>query len=243
MSLIWATDAVAAGTDSPGIARAARALRRMDGLWVLSQPQVEAVRAWLGPSCPPVSFLRFGVDTSFYKHVPYPSGAPHVVSVGGDRDRDPTTLFAALAIVRHRRPDVSVTVQSPSSVPAPDGVRKISRLTHAQVANLLASATVVAIATVPNVHASGITVGLEAMSVGRPPVVCATSGMDDYFDDGVTALVVPPQDPDVMANAILELVEHPVRAAAMGEAATVSVHEQFTTSVMCEQIRRIVGMS
>lgn len=237
--VIWATDSVAAGRETPELRRIADGLRRLDGLWVLSRPQVDAVRDWLGDDCPPVHFLRFGVDPEFYRQRPYPS-APHVVSVGGDRDRDPATLFSALDLVRRRRGDVTCTVQSTSDLTPPAGVTKVGRLTHSGVAALLAEASVVAIATRPNLHASGMTVGLEAMAVGRPVVACATPGMEDYFAGGVDSELVAPADPQAMADAILGLLDDRDRAARFGEAGHRAVTTRHTTVTMCRDLAALV---
>lgn len=237
--VIWVTDQVAARGEDRTTAALRRALRTMDGLWVLSRPQAQAVREWLGPDSPPVHFLRFGVDETFYAPADQPA-APHVVSVGGDRDRDPRTLFAALEIVRTRRPDARLTVQTSSTQTPPDGVTVVPRLTHVEVRDLLASATVVAIATRPNLHASGMTVGLEAMSTGRPVVVSATPGMEDYFPADAATLV-PPQDAPAMAAAILDLLDDPGVAAQRGGRGRVAVEERHTTAIMCRSLAGIVG--
>lgn len=239
--VIWATDQVRSGSgDRRRLASTARTLRRMDGLWVLSRPQAEAVREWLGRDCPPVHFVRFGVDTDFYRPSGSPSDVPHVVSVGGDRDRDPDTLFKALDLVRERHPEVRVTVQSRSERPAPPGVTKIDRLPHVEVARLLADASVAVLATRPNLHASGMTVGLEAQACAVPVVACGTPGMDDYFDDGVTAALVPPLDPERMAAAVVELLDEPDRARAMGRAGREKVLASHTTSTMAGDLANIL---
>ena len=174
--VIWATDAAAAGDESRRLGVIRRVLLQLDGLWVLSRPQAAAVRDWLGSACPPVHFLRFGVDTDFYRPAEG-DRPPHVVSVGGDRDRDPETLFAALRTVHEQRPDVRLTVQTKASATAPDFMQVFDRLPHVEVARLMRTATVATIATRPNLHASGMTVGLEAQASGVPVVVSDTPGM------------------------------------------------------------------
>lgn len=239
--VIWATDQLAGGRSGPALARQRRVLRSLDGLWCLSRPQVDVVRDWVGADGPPVHFLPFGIDEQFYSSTAPLPLVPRVVSVGGDRDRDPETLFAALEIVRRSRPDVECIVQSRSSLPAPAGVQKIDFIPHAQARDLYASASVVAVATRPNLHASGMTVALEGMSVGRPVVACATPGMDDYVQDGVTGFLVPPQEPAEMARAVLALVEDRDRATAMGQAARRHVTDGFTTATMCRHLADLLG--
>ncbi|WP_206330515.1 glycosyltransferase family 4 protein [Modestobacter sp. KNN46-3] len=239
--VIWATDQLACDPASAVLARQRRVLRALDGLWCLSRPQVDAVRDWIGADGPPVHFLPFGIDEQFYRSDAPPPAVPRVVSVGGDRDRDPATLFAALELVRRSRPDVECIVQSRSTLTPPAGVRKVDFIPHAQARDLYASASLVAVATRPNLHASGMTVALEGMSVGRPVVACATPGMADYVRDGVTGLLVTPQRPEEMAAAVLELLEDRERAAEMGRAARRRVLAGFTTTTMCRHLTDLVG--
>ena len=242
--VIWATDQIVAGRDDDNLRLQRDVLSRLDGLWALSRPQTAIIADWLGAGCPPVHYLQFGVDVDFYRPGPYPvDGPPLVVSVGGDRDRDPATLFAALALVRSARADVTCVVQSRSELPVPDGVTKIEHLPHAQVRDLLARASVTALATRENWHASGMTVALESQSCGRPVVACATPGMDDYVDDGRTGRLVAPGDPEAMAAAILDVLADRDRAAAMGVAARQRVVEGFSTLTMCRQLAGLISAS
>lgn len=236
--VIWATDAVAAGAATPAVHAARTALRSMDALWTLARPQVERVESWLGDGHPPVHHLPFGVDTEFYAPSAYPE-QPLVASIGGDRDRDPETLYAALELVLRARPDVRVVVGSKSPLPVPAGVERREFIPHDEVRRLFARASVVAIATRPNWHVSGMTVALEAGACARPVVTCATAGMDDYVVPGKTGELVPPQDPEATAAAILGLLDDRDRAARMGRAAREHVVAQHSTSVMCEALRAI----
>jgi glycosyltransferase involved in cell wall biosynthesis len=236
--VIWATDAVAAGATTPAIRAARTALRSMDALWALSRPQVEQVESWLGSGHPPVHHLPFGVDTEFYTPSAYPE-RPLIASIGGDRDRDPETLYAALELVLRARPDVRVVVGTKSPLPVPDGVERHEFIPHDEVRRLFARASVVAIATRPNLHVSGMTVALEAGACARPVVTCATPGMDDYVLPGETGELVPPEYPEAMAAAVLGLLEDQDRAERMGRAARDHVAARHSTTVMCDALRTI----
>jgi glycosyltransferase involved in cell wall biosynthesis len=239
--VIWLTDELDRERGSHVHRQQRRVLRSLDGVWCLSRPQVPVLEEWLGEDGPPVHFLKFGIDETFYRFRPDMPQRPKVVSLGGDRDRDPATLFAALELVLRELPDVECVVQSKAVAPPPPGVTKIDFIPHAQARDLYASASVVALATRPNLHVSGMTVGLEAMAVGRPVVACATPGMSDYVDDGTTGLLVPPQDPERMAQAVLSLLADRDRAAAMGHAARRWVEADLTTTAMCERLLHIIG--
>ena len=96
--------------------------------------------------------------------------------------------------------------------------------------------TVVAVALAPNKVGSGLTVVLEAMASGRPVVVSANPGMSGYVEHGVTGLLVPPNDPAAMANAIGKLLADPLGAHAMGQAGRAAVEARFTSRHMAADL-------
>lgn len=236
--VVWVTDSVTR-RGGEQFASLRRALRRMDGLWVLSDAQVAPLTAFLGEGAPPVHYVRFGVDQDFFRPTPYPT-RPLVVSVGGDRDRDPETLLHAMATLRRVRPDVEIVVQSRTSIDPPAGVSVVPYLSHAELRDLYARASVVAIATRANLHVSGMTVGLEAMATGRPLVITRTPGMDDYFGGTSAARMVEVGDGDALARETLRLLDDPVAGAAAGEAARARVAGGFTTAHLAARVAEVI---
>lgn len=232
--VIWLTDAAARGRD---LGRLPSVLANCSALWVLSDAQIDPLRQIV--SGPPVKYVRFGIDHDFFTSQPTPAVA-RVVSVGGDRDRDAETLFRALAGVHAARPDVELVVQTTSDLTPPEGVQIIRHLPHAELRELYASASLVAIATRPNLHVSGMTVSLEAMATGRPVVATRTPGMDDYIDAGVTGLLSEPADAEGLTKNILALLDDPSRAAEMGTAGRRSVERQFSSALMARTIFEII---
>jgi glycosyltransferase involved in cell wall biosynthesis len=98
---------------------------------------------------------------------------------------------------------------------------------------------VVAIATKPNVHVSGITAILEAMACGKAVIASHTEGMQDYVSHNVNGVLVPPGNPDALAEAIGDLLRDPARAQALGAAGRQSVEAIFNTR---EQARRLADI-
>ncbi|MFD9073704.1 GT4 family glycosyltransferase PelF [Streptomyces lasiicapitis] len=78
---------------------------------------------------------------------------------------------------------------------------------------------------------------IEAMSCGRATVSTDVGGVREAV--GPTGLVVPPRSPEAMAAAAVELLEDPVRRAAMGEAARLRVIDQFTLRQTVDAFRDI----
>jgi glycosyltransferase involved in cell wall biosynthesis len=60
---------------------------------------------------------------------------------------------------------------------------------------------------------------LEAMHIGRPVVATSVGGTPEAVEHGVTGLLVPRQDPEALAKAIVELLLDPGRRDRMGRAA------------------------
>ena len=226
--VIWLTDLAAAGA-AP--ARLVAMLRAATALWVLSEAQVVPLQRLLGAGGPRVFVVPFGIDQEFFSAQP-PAARPQIVSAGNDRDRDPVTLYAALALVLAARPGVDVVVQSPSALVPPEGVRLVRRLSHTELRDLYTSASVVVTATRPFLYASGMTVALEALAT-----VSDTPGMRDYVSTR-TGLLVPPEEPEALAEALVGMLDDPDRAAALGRQGRIEVERRFTTTAMVDALVR-----
>jgi glycosyltransferase involved in cell wall biosynthesis len=73
-----------------------------------------------------------------------------------------------------------------------------------QLRSLYDWADVVVVSLKPNLHISGITVITEAVLTGVPLVCTDTGGLRSYFSDD-EIMYVPPNDPDAMRRAIVQL--------------------------------------
>ncbi|MFP7833512.1 glycosyltransferase family 4 protein [Marisediminicola sp. LYQ134] len=238
--VIWLTDLL---ERSPGgYSAMRRSLLAMESIWVLSRAQIDPLRRFLGPSSPPIDFVRFGVDPRFFSPSPYPR-SPMVFSAGGDRDRDAGTLLEAFEQIAIERPDAELVVQTTSALPVPPGVVAIPHVSHRELRDFYRRASVVAIATRPNLHVSGMTVALESMSVGRPVVVTSTPGMDDYVQDGETGRLATVGDGSSVAAAVLDLLRAPDVAADLGRAARAAVEDDMTTAHLAGRLSRIIARS
>jgi glycosyltransferase involved in cell wall biosynthesis len=74
---------------------------------------------------------------------------------------------------------------------------------------------------------------LEAAACGRPVIVTDVPGSRHFVRDGVEGLIVPPEDPAALADAIARLASDPALRQRMGTAARDRILSGFTeTHVM-----------
>lgn len=59
---------------------------------------------------------------------------------------------------------------------------------------------------------------LEAMAMAKPLVASAVDGTPEIVQDGITGILVPPEDPDAVVAAISDLIKDPKRIQTMGDA-------------------------
>lgn len=82
-------------------------------------------------------------------------------------------------------------------------------------------------------------VALEAMASARPVVVTRSGGPQEIIEDGRTGLLIPPADPDALAEKICELLDNPERAAALARTARARVESTFTLERMIRDYERL----
>lgn len=76
------------------------------------------------------------------------------------------------------------------------------------------------------------TIMLEAMALARPVIATSVGGVYSAVRDNQTGLLVPPSNSTRLAERILELLEDPVRARALGEAGRQLVCREFSVEKM-----------
>jgi len=86
---------------------------------------------------------------------------------------------------------------------------------------------------------------MEAMAVGKPVVSTHVSGIPELVADGREGLLVPPDAPAALAQAIEGLLTDPARCRAMGSAAARKVRAEFDATanagILAGHLLRLVG--
>ncbi|GAC69193.1 glycosyltransferase family 4 protein [Gordonia soli] len=221
---------------------AAWALPRAAALFTQCAPMATIIsNEWRVPTGR-MHYVPLGIDTDFYAEQPWPTDAsPTVVSAGEDRFRDHALLIDAVRRVRDRHRDLRLELATglPVDLPAEWGRLYTERL-DGRMRDLYRKASVVAVALTPTATGSGLTVVLEAMASGRPIVVTANPGIDEYVTDGETGILVRPGDPESFADAIGSLVDDPDRAREIGARAAAEARRRFTSAAMAGRFAELI---
>jgi alpha-maltose-1-phosphate synthase len=180
---------------------------------------------------------RYGVDTS----------KPSVVFVGRiTRQKGVPVLLRAAA---HLDPDVQLVLcagapDTPELGAEVAGLVEELRKTRAgviwlsgmlskrEVIQLLSHSTLFAC---PSVYEPLGIVNLEAMACGTAVVASKVGGIPEVVADGETGLLVPPDDPDALAESINALTRDRDRAKAMGVAGRERAQSQFDWGKIAQQ--------
>ncbi len=85
------------------------------------------------------------------------------------------------------------------------------------------------------------TSALDAQAAGVPVVASAVGGLVEAVADGETGLLVPPRDPEALADGVARLLLDRERAGRLGAAGRRRVREAFSVEAMVEGTRAVYG--
>lgn len=89
------------------------------------------------------------------------------------------------------------------------------------------------IVTLPTYYGEGVPASLlEASSCGRPIVTTQIPGCQDVITDGYNGLLVPPNDPPALANALEKLILDPDLRKQMGQTGRQRVLAQYANEIV-----------
>lgn len=82
---------------------------------------------------------------------------------------------------------------------------------------------------------------VEGMLAGRPVIAADSGGVREIVTNGVTGVLVPPDDPARLAAAIGRLIDHPDDASAMAARGAAHAREHFSRAAMVEGVRAVIA--
>jgi glycosyltransferase involved in cell wall biosynthesis len=80
---------------------------------------------------------------------------------------------------------------------------------------------------------------LEYMAAGRPIVATSVGGTKSLLQDGVNGNLVPAVDPELLAESLLDLLDDPVKASRLAQAARARVQKAHSRGAV---VRRFEGL-
>lgn len=194
-----------------------------------------------------VGLLGNGVDTAIFKpdFNARPNEPSYFLTAGRlSPGKGLEDLLQCAAIVTQSKPEVKFFIAGggPMAGALKDQIQRLGisqsaillgRIDQSQrMAELYQKAT----AYIHPSHYEGLpTVILEAMACARPVIATAISGTRDVIAHGINGLLVPPKNPQQMADAILNLLNDPDRGAALGAAAHQTILERYTWDMVSDR--------
>jgi glycosyltransferase involved in cell wall biosynthesis len=208
-------------------------------LLCLSQHSRKELEAKYNIAASRITVVGSRVDTSFFSPDPNARVEAQVCSAGAV-NRDYATLIESVAplgiplkIAADTAWRYSTTERAHERVPAFVEMRSWGN--YENLRDLYASSAVVVVPLAKPIL-SGITVVLEAMSMGRPVVLTRNSYIEDFVIDGENCLLVDSGNPGALSEKIRYLLDRPEEASRLGKRARDWVLERFTVDKYVKKI-------
>ncbi len=231
--------------EQPLTGRLARlSAQTLDATIVISEAVERYVRQTIGSPPRGLPRISYGLDPTALPLPMPPSNGRRVLLVPArlDPQKGQDVLIRALPTLRERFPTVEAwlaghetgsSAAALRSLAADLGVAEAVRLLgfRDDVAALLRQAEIVVLPS--RWEGFGLAL-LEAMNAARPVVASAVGAIPEVVVHGETGLLVPPDDPRALAEALAALLEDPGRAAALGRAGRRRLEARFGEQTMIQ---------
>ena len=222
----------------------AAGVRAAGAVVCFADSQRESLIALTGAHSERIHSIGLGVDERFLAAAGPPPPTGIVLAVGRDLGRDYRTFAAAVAGID--APVVLVTSErNLGDVRLPAHVDLRLDVSPVELRALYEQAACVVVPTRAESFAlgadcSGQTVVLDAFAMSRPVVASERSTLRGYVDDGRNGLVVPPEDPAALREAVERVLGDPGLAGRLGASGRADVEQRFTTRRLAEGIAGVL---
>lgn len=193
-----------------------------------------------------LSVVGSRVDCTFF--APAGGAEDGLVVSAGAINRDYATLIGACASL-----DVDLAIAADTAwrhslgeLPAEmrgERLEMRSYGTYLNLRELYVRSTLMVVPLVQGSFASGQTVILEGMAMGKAVITSDIDGRSDFIDDGVTGIYVPPHDVDALRAAIVRLLGDPALRSRIGAAARARVEGHYRVEAYAERILAVCALA
>ena len=190
-----------------------------------------------------VAVALHGVDHGFFA----PSDEPRerlVIAIGRDLARDYATLVEAVRPIDAGVVFVALQ-RNLEGIDVPGNVDVRVRIPYSELRDLYRRAAVAVAALRPASYGygsegSGVTALLEAQASATPVVATERPIVRDYLTNGEAGVVVPPEDPTALREAIVRVLDDAELARRLGEAGRSRVEAEHTMDDMAAQLATLM---
>ena len=155
-------------------------------------------------------------------------------------------LIDAIAILRESRDDFAVFVLGEGKMYGKlvsyAREKGISDLIHFEgfVENVAPYLMGCDLFVLPSLYEGMSNAAMEAMACGKPVVLTNVDGAGELITDDSKGMLIPPRDPDAIANAVIRLLDDNELRERIGEEARKHIASNFTVSAMIENIQTYI---
>jgi len=207
-----------------------KAIKMSNSFIAVSQYALDEYSRLIGNK--PQYLMYLPIEDIFWT-VPEQQHSRQLVYAGGvGKRKNLLTLVQALPAVAARHPDVKLNVcgnivdktyyknvvQTANDTGVVEHLVFHDLVDRNKLAELLEASVALVI---PSFQETTPTVICQTMAASRVPVASRVGGIPGMIDDGVTGYLVDPSDPDTIADRLISLLDDPVRAREMGNAAKI----------------------
>jgi len=209
-------------------------LPRADLVLVQTQAQARYLTERYRLRRPPF-FAGPRIDEAFFRPIGEGPG-DYVFAIGNDAARDFPLLLRAASTL-----DLPLKILTRMPLPI-EGTERCRievidrRVSFREMRDLYAGARLVALPLRERISPGGMTSLLEAMAMGKPSVITASSGVVEIVDPDNTGMVVPTGDMAGFRDALAALWSDPARCLAMGKAARDRLDRLYSTRLRAARV-------
>jgi glycosyltransferase involved in cell wall biosynthesis len=188
--------------------------------------------------------VRYGIyNTTVPQATPGIEPAVMIMVARFNEQKDQATLLRAIARLSHHPLHLKLAGSGPSleackALAAELGISdRLSFLgDRRDVPELLQQSQVFILST----HYEGLPISiLEAMRCGLPVVGSSVNGIPEEVEQGITGFVVPPRNPEALANALDRVLSSSELRTSMGIAAKAKFEREFTIDRMTDETQAV----